>query len=74
VKTKLTITIDEDLVPLAKRYAKSQGTSLSNVIEQALRDASTSKASHAFSERWRGRFKPSNRTSERYRRLARKYL
>lgn len=38
MKTKLTVTIDSELVPLAKKYANSQGVSLSSLIEQALRD------------------------------------
>jgi hypothetical protein len=71
---KLTITVDEDLVPQAKRYAKSQSTSLSRLIEQALREASASKPLPTFSERWRGRFRPAERTTERYQRLAKKYL
>ncbi len=37
MKTKLTRTIDEDLVPKAKRYARVRGVSLSSVVEGALR-------------------------------------
>jgi hypothetical protein len=57
----------------AKRYANSQGTSLSGWIEQALREASA-KPDQAFSARWFGRFRAAKRKSERYRRLAQKYL
>ena len=39
MKSKLTITVDSDLIPAAKRYARSRGVSLSAVIEQALREA-----------------------------------
>ena len=73
MKAKLTITVDERVIPEAKRYAKRQGTSLSGLIEQALRDASASETP-AFSTRWRGRFKPARRTDPRYTRLAKKYL
>ena len=38
MKKKLTITVDADVLPLAKRYAKSKGVSLSSLVEQALRD------------------------------------
>jgi Family of unknown function (DUF6364) len=74
VKAKLTITVDEELVPEAKRYARSHGASLSRLIENALREVSSPEKPGTFSERWRGRFKPAGRASERYKRLARKYL
>ena len=38
MKKKLTITVDADVLPLAKRYARSRGVSLSSLVEQALRD------------------------------------
>ena len=73
MKTKLTITVDDDVVPRAKRYARSQGTSLSRLIERALRAVST-PAADTFASRWRGRFRPARRRHERYRRLGKKYL
>ena len=74
MRAKLTITIEKDLIPQAKRYAKSRGTSLSRLIEGALREANASEKTLSFSERWRGRFRPAERDSARYKRLARKYL
>jgi len=75
MKAKLTITIEKELVPRAKRYAKSRGISLSNLIEQELRDASsTTQKVETFTQRWTGRFRPADRGSERYERLAKKYL
>lgn len=38
-KTKLTVTIDSEVLPRAKEYARTHGASLSSVIEQLLRDA-----------------------------------
>ncbi len=38
-KTKLTVTIDSEVLPRAKEYAHKRGVSLSSVIEQFLRDA-----------------------------------
>ena len=38
MKQKLTITVDADLLPAAKRYARARGVSLSSLIEQSLRD------------------------------------
>lgn len=73
MKTKLTITIDEEIVPKAKQYAHARGVSLSHVIEQALRALSTQEEG-SFSERWRGRFRAAGRKDPRYRALAKKYL
>ena len=38
-KTKLTVTIDSEVLPRAKEYARAQGVSLSALIEQSLREA-----------------------------------
>jgi len=73
MKTKLTVTIDEDLLPEAKKEARSRGVSLSRLIEAALR-ALTSEDKSPFSRRWRGRFREARRKDERYAALAKKYL
>lgn len=73
MKKKLTVTIDEELLPRAKRYARSRGLSLSQLIETALRELSA-EGDTSFSQRWRGRFDPAQREDERYRRLAKKHL
>lgn len=73
MKAKLTITVDETLVPDAKRYARQRGVSLSHLIEQALRELSASETP-TFATRWLGRFRPARRRGRRYRRLAKKYL
>ena len=73
MKQKLTITVDSDLVPRAKRYARSQGVSLSALIETELRDLVSGEAP-SFASRWRGKFKPAEREDPRYEALAKKYL
>ncbi len=73
MKTKLTITIDKEILPLAKRYARSQGVSLSQLVETTLRSLSREEQL-SFSARWKGKFEPASRDDERYRTLARKYL
>ena len=73
MKKKLTITVDEELIPVAKRYARSRGVSLSSVIEDSLREA-TAERSQSFAARWRGKFRPADRDDPRYRALAKKYL
>jgi len=73
MRTKLTVTIDEELLPEAKRRARSLGMSLSRLIESALR-ALASEERDPFSRRWRGRFRAAHRKDERYVALAKKYL
>jgi len=41
MSTKLTLTIDKSVIEEAKRYAKSQGRSLSNLIEEYLKSVSS---------------------------------
>ncbi len=74
MKQKLTITVDADLLPAAKRYARSRGVSLSSLIEQSLR-AMAGEESPSFSERWRGKFQAAERDDDpRYAALAEKFL
>jgi post-segregation antitoxin (ccd killing protein) len=73
MKTKLTVTIDAELLPRAKRYARARGVSLSSLIEEALRDLAAGEEP-SFVDRWRGRFEPASREDERFRALAEKYL
>ncbi len=74
MKQKLTITVDAELVPKAKRYAKSKGVSLSSLVEQSLKEMA-GEYSTTFSSRWRGRFQAAEREGDpRYDRLAEKYL
>ena len=74
MKTKLTVTIDRDLLPKAKRYARARGVSLSELIEAGLRRASGEADGPTFSSRWRGTFTARATDDDRYRALARKYL
>ena len=74
MKQKLTITVDAELVPIAKRFAKSRGVSLSSLIEQSLREATTRDVGPTFTSRWRGRFRAAKREDDRYGVLAKKYL
>ena len=75
MRTKLTITIDQDLIPLAKEYAHLQGLSLSRLVERYLtKEVLGSSSRESFSQRWRGRFKPSEHSGDRYKVLSKKYL
>lgn len=41
--TKLTLSIDKEVIEEAKKYAKKEGRSLSNIIEEYLKSISTKK-------------------------------
>ena len=74
MKQKLTITVDADLLPAAKRYARSRGVSLSSLVEQSLREMTGGNAP-SFASRWRGKFRAAEREGDsRYDALAKKYL
>ncbi len=73
MKQKLTITIDAELLPMAKRYARARGVSLSSLIEKALREMAA-EDHPSFTSRWRGGFRQAERDNPRYDALAKKYL
>ena len=73
MKKKLTITVDGELLPRAKQYARSRGVSLSSLVEASLRELAAEDAA-SFASRWRGRFQEARRDDGRYEALARKYL
>ena len=74
MKQKLTITVDADLLPVAKRYARFRGMSLSSLIEQSLREMA-GETTPSFASRWRGRFRAAGREdAPRYDALSRKHL
>ena len=73
MKKKLTLTVDAELIPRAKEMARSRGISLSQWVEDLLRE-SERNGEPSFSSRWAGRFVAAERADDRYDALARKYL
>ena len=73
MKAKLTITVDEELIPKAKRHARSRGQSLSQLVEDGLRQAIAERDA-GFAQRWRGRFRAAHGDDDRFAQLAKKYL
>ncbi len=73
MKKKLTITVDAEVIRMAKRYARSRGMSLSSLIEQSLREM-VEGTTPSFASRWRGRFRAAERNDPRSDALAEKYL
>lgn len=72
MKTKLTLTVDEDLIPRAKRYARSRGVSLSSLVEASLLEL-TGAGEPSFASKWRGALDLAERDDERFRALLEKY-
>lgn len=74
MKKRLTLSIDPDVVTMAKRYARSRGMSLSALVEQYLAET-TNQETESFASRWRGKFRPAEKHGDpRYDFLAKKYL
>ena len=73
MKAKLTLTVDRDIVPQAKRYAEQRGTSVSQMVETALRHMIAPAERLPFGSRWRGKLAAQPRNEARYRGLAKRY-
>ena len=56
MKTKLTLTVEKELINQAKTIAYAQNTSVSSLVESVLSNLIL-KRQDSFSERWRGSFK-----------------
>ncbi|MFY8108025.1 MAG: DUF6364 family protein [Bacteroidia bacterium] len=46
MNTKLTLTIEDSVISVAKKYAKNKGESLSHIVENYLKSLSTSEVSN----------------------------
>ena len=73
MRAKLTLTVDEELVPKGRAYARSRGASLSRLVEDLLRQNVT-RQSGTFTSRWRGRLKSAERQGPRYQELRERFL
>jgi hypothetical protein len=56
MKRKLTLTVEESVIRAGKEMAKREGTSLSQLVEQRLREAEEA-AQPSVARKWRGRFR-----------------
>lgn len=52
MKTKLTLTIDREVIAKAKKFARRQGTSLSELVEGQFRKL----GEKSFAQKWYGKF------------------
>lgn len=73
MKSKINLTIDEELVPQSKNYAKKQGLSVSQLVEDLLRKT-VQNDKPSFSSRWRGKFTIADKDDGRFNKLKERYL
>jgi post-segregation antitoxin (ccd killing protein) len=73
MKSKINLTIDEELIPQSKDYAKKQGLSVSQLVEELLR-RSVQNDKPSFSSHWRGKFKVADKDDGRFNKLQERYL
>jgi hypothetical protein len=76
MKTKLTVSIDEELLPRARQLAHQRGLSFSELVETSLRLVTEEEkiGGSSFSQRWRGKLQPAKKDDRRYKALAERYL
>ncbi len=74
MKTKVSLTIDKDLLPKSKKFAEKSGISLSQLVEALLRRiVEKDSDSSTFSERWRGKFSLQEKEEARFKKLKNRY-
>ncbi len=79
MKSRLSLTVDPQVIHLAKRVARDRKQSLSAMVEDLLRKAAESEgrtdrsAAKPFSERWAGQLKLKDKDETRFKHLAEKY-
>jgi hypothetical protein len=72
MKTKLNLTIDENLVPKIKAIARKKGHSVSELVEDYLRKI-TEHRDFTFSQKWHGKFSIKEQESPRFEKLKDRY-
>lgn len=72
MKTKLTLTVERNAIAEAKKFARRNGTSLSEMVEDQFRKL----GQQSFAERWYGKFEvPVPKADDlRLKHLLRKYV
>jgi hypothetical protein len=73
MKTKLTLTVEKSLIPKSKQYARRMGKSVSQLVEDLLREK-IGENKTSFSSRWRGQFRSEPKETPRYEKLSDRYL
>ena len=63
MKQKLTLAVEKPLIEFGKQYAARHGTSLSRLMEEALRKLADA-AEPPFSQKWRGKLTKAQRPGD----------
>ncbi|RMF60244.1 MAG: hypothetical protein D6748_04590 [Calditrichaeota bacterium] len=72
MKTRINLTIDKEIVPLAKRYARKMGKSVSELVELLLREH-IQMEEPTFSQKWLGKFTVEVKNERRFEKLSQRY-
>ena len=73
MKSRLTLTIEKELVSFTKKYARSKGMSVSQLVEQLLRGVAEN-GDPSFSSCRRGKFLGVEDGNQRMNKLKTRYL
>lgn len=72
MKTKINLTINSKLIPRSKNYAKKNGKSVSQLVEELLIKV-LSEEQNSFTSKWTGKLKISKGNDERTQFLKNRY-
>lgn len=73
MKARLNLTIDEELLPKFKEFANLNGVSISQLVEDVLREKIEPENTQSFSSKWKGKLKVAEKDEARYKALAKRY-
>ena len=73
MKSKLTLTINREIIGKAKIFVRRRGTSISALVEKILAKTIDEKKD-PFVARWTGKFELAEKDEKRYQKLKQRYL
>jgi len=79
MKTKLTLTIEMNIIPQIKNLAAARGVSVSQLVEEGMKNLLLEKKTLAFGAKWKGKLAVNKNLNEiknetRFQYLVKKYL
>lgn len=73
MKSKLTLSINREIIGKAKNFVRRRGTSISALVERILAQTIDEKKD-SFVARWTGKFELAENDEKRYQKLKQRYL
>ena len=73
MKSKLTLSINREIIGKAKNFVRRRGTSISALVERILAQTIDEKKD-SFVTRWTGKFELAENDEKRYQKLKQRYL